>query len=135
MDPITIGLMAGGGGLGLLQGQNNERKMYQDAMMKANLAQYAPWSDLAKGVAAQPGKDLQGQDAALFQGAATGASMGNLFAKQAAAKTGTEVAAGSPGAMSSPGQNALGGQTMANQLGEEYGMQAFNFQPRYMAIK
>lgn len=98
MDPITIGLLAGGG-MGLLQGQGNEKKMYQDAMLKANMAQYAPWSSMAASMAAQPGKDLPGQDASLFKGAAMGASMGNLFAKPAV--PGDEGSPGSMGAQAS----------------------------------
>lgn len=130
MDPITIGLLAGGG-LGALQGGNNEKKMYQDQMLKANLAQYAPYSQMAANIASQPGKDLPDQTASLFSGAATGASAGNMFGKAAAPA----------GAMAAPkmdyaGANMLGGQDMAGQMGAQYGMPAqFDFQPKYLAMK
>jgi hypothetical protein len=82
MDPITIGLLAGGG-MGLLQGQQNEKKMYQDMMLKSEMAKYAPYSAMAQSIASGPGKDLPDQAASLFSGAATGASAGNLFNKAA----------------------------------------------------
>lgn len=87
MGPIALGALAGGG-LGLLQGQNNERKMYQDMMLKAEMAKYAPYSAMAQSIASAPSKDLAGQEAALFGGAATGASMGNLMNGAAAKPTG-----------------------------------------------
>lgn len=85
MDPITIGLLAGGG-MGLLQGQQNEKKMYQDMMLKAEMAKYAPYSAMAQNIASGPAKDLPDQAATLFSGAATGASAGNLFGKAGAAQ-------------------------------------------------
>ena len=138
MDPITIGLLAGGG-LGALQGGNNEKKMYQDAMLKANLAQYAPYSQMAANIASQPGKDLPDQTASMFSGAATGASAGNLFGKAAAPAAGGS--AGAMGASSAPkmdyaGANMFGGQDMSAQLGAQYGMPGqFDFQPKYLAMK
>lgn len=83
MDPITLGLLAGGG-LGLLQGQNNEKKMYQDMMLKSEMAKYAPYSEMAQSVASAPSKDLPDQSASLFSGMATGASAGSLFGKAGA---------------------------------------------------
>mgnify|MGYP000913193042 CR=1 FL=1 len=80
MDPITIGLLAGGG-MGLLQGQQNEKKMYQDAMLKAELARYAPWSATAQSLSSQGAMNLPDSTSSLFQGAAMGASAGNLFNK------------------------------------------------------
>ena len=136
MDPITIGLLAGGG-LGALQGGNNEKKMYQDQMLKANLAQYAPYSQMAANIPSQPGKDLPDQTASLFSGAATGASAGNLFSKAAA----PVASGGSAGAMGAPkmdyaGANMLGGQDMSAQMGAQYGMPGqFDFQPKYLAMK
>ena len=80
MNPITIGLLAGGG-MGLLQGQQNEKKMYQDAMLKAELARYAPWSATAQSLSSQGPMNLPDSAASLFKGAALGASAGNLFNK------------------------------------------------------
>lgn len=136
MDPITIGLLAGGG-LGALQGGGNEKKMYQDQMLKANMAQYAPYSKMAENIASQPVKDLPDQTASIFSGAATGASAGNMFGKAEA----PVASGGSAGAMGAPqmdyaGANMLGGQDMAGQMGAQYGMPAqFDFQPKYLAMK
>lgn len=118
MDPITIGILAGGG-LGFLQGQNNEKKMYQDMMLKSEMAKYAPWSSMANTIASGPGKDLPDQTASLFSGAATGASAGNLFGKIGGGSPGNMGAAGAT-TVPQQGANALGGQDMAAQLGNQF---------------
>lgn len=119
MLPIAIGALAGGG-LGLLQGQNNEKKMYQDMILKSEMAKYAPYSAMAQSIASAPSKDLPDQSASLFSGMATGASAGSLFGKAGAAKV---ADAGEPlptiGA-NQPGQYSLGGKDAAARLGQRY---------------
>jgi len=126
MDPITIGLLAGGG-MGLLQGQQNERKMAQDARLKAELARYSPWSDLATHISTQSNMQLPDSTASLFKGAAMGASMGNLFG-------------GSPGAAGA-GQTTAGGaygtgmsQTMTPEMQKWQMMNQMQGGPGYTMI-
>lgn len=130
MDPITIGLLAGGG-MGLLQGQQNEKKMYQDAKLKAELARYAPWSEMAQSVASRGPMSLPDSTSSLFQGAAMGAMTGNLFGGAAAAPaSGAALNAGTPGALGAASganpaiygsnlqyANILGGVDSARNLG------------------
>jgi len=130
MDPITIGLLLGGAG-GLLTGGNNEKKMYQDKMLKAELAQYAPYSSLAQNIAGQGDLNLPDQTSSLFSGAATGASAGNLFGKAAApTDPGADMAAvqsQAPSSLATGAQNSLGGTDMANAFGAQYGGQPYGF--------
>jgi len=132
MDPITIGLLVGSG-MGLLQGQKNEKKMAQDARLKAELARYSPWSDLATNISAQGPINLPDSEASLFKGAAMGASMGNLFGGATAAAptaSSTALSAGTPGALGAASganptiygsnlqyANMLGGVDAARNLG------------------
>lgn len=145
MDPVTIGLLLGAGS-GLLQGEQNEKKMYQDAMLKANLAKFSPWSNVAGGLAAQGAKNLDDSTASLFKGAAMGAQTGGLLKD----KIPTEIVASTPVATSEPGSagalgaspavygdqlkgaNMLGGVDASNEIAMRYGQpQQQIFIPRW----
>ncbi|HZX13713.1 MAG TPA: hypothetical protein VFF49_04860 [Thermodesulfobacteriota bacterium] len=104
MDPITIGLLAGGG-LGLLKGITNEKKMKQAAKFREAALRYSPWTGMN-----DPGDlNLPGALSSGLQGAALGGLAGGLFPTAGA----TPVAGVTPYA----GSNYLGGSAMNTNLG------------------
>lgn len=128
MDPITIGLLVGGG-LGALKGIQNQKKMEEnDKFRKAAIA-YSPWTGMG-----DPGSpNMPGMLESGISGAAMGAATGNLFGAAsgaAPAASTAAVGAGTPGALgaasgANPGiygsnlqyANTLGGVDAARNLG------------------
>lgn len=140
MDPITIGLLVGGG-LGALKGIQNQKKMEEhDKFRKAALT-YSPWTGMG-----DPGAlNLPGTLESGASGAAMGAATGNLFggAAIAAPSSTAGLATGTPGALGAASganpaiygsnlryANILGGVDAARNLGAMQG--GLNFAPYSM---
>lgn len=78
MDPITIGLLAGGG-LGLGKGLLDQQREKKDRAAQAEIARWSPWT----GMQAQPVQraDMLGS---VMQGGTSGAMMGQGVGNQQA---------------------------------------------------
>ena len=88
MDPITIGLLVGGGA-GLLKGMANEKKMERHNKYRAEALKYSPWTGMG-----DPGEmNLPGTMESLFQGGAMGAMTGNMMGGAAPAAAGGQTMA------------------------------------------
>jgi hypothetical protein len=86
MDPITIGLLAGGG-LGLLKGFGNKQKDIDEALTRKAMIMYSPWTKLG-----DPGKTERPDElSSMLGGAAQGAMMGNMLGKAGAAAPAAEA--------------------------------------------
>lgn len=68
-----------GGGVGVLQGESNKKKDYEDMMLKAEMAKYAPYSQMASQIGSAPMADRPDTLQTLFKGAATGAQVGDFL--------------------------------------------------------
>lgn len=112
MDPITIGLLVGGGA-GLLKGAKNEKKMKEHAKFREAALRYSPWTGMG-----DPGDlNLPGMLESGLQGGALGATVGNLvpaggatgsLASGTSAATGGMAPAGMINAMAAPTSGAAG---------------------------
>lgn len=131
MDPITIGLLLGGGA-GLLKGAANDKKMERHNKYRAEAIKYSPWTGMS-----DPGElNLPGTMESVLQGGAMGAMTGNLFggAGAAAPSTASALSSGTPGALGAASganpaiygsnlqyANMLGGVDAARGLGASQG--------------
>lgn len=79
MDPITLGLLIGGG-TGLLKGMSDAEQAKHQRKVEAEIARYSPWTGMTPQRVAQPNVI----DPAM-QGALAGMAMGKQFPKGAAA--------------------------------------------------
>lgn len=78
MDPITLGLLIGGG-TGLLKGMSDAEQAKHQRQVEAEIARYSPWTGMTPQRVAQPNVI----DPAM-QGALAGMAMGKQFPKGAA---------------------------------------------------
>lgn len=105
MDPITIGLLAGGG-LGMLKGHKNKQKDIEDALERRATMLYSPWTGM------KPGAKVEREDAltGALGGAAQGAMLGSMMGKASPTAAATEAGAVQKTALSS-GKGPLGVDT------------------------
>jgi hypothetical protein len=117
MSWVAVGL----GTAGLLQGMANQKKMERHDAYRAEALRYSPWTGMG-----DPGeKNLPDAFQSGLQGAAMGASLGNLFGKTGTTVTPPQdtsaLSKGTPGALgAASGANAgVYGNNMqyANMLG------------------
>lgn len=114
MDPITIGLLAGGG-MGLLKGNSNIKKEMENDKYRKVAVAMSPWTGMG-----DPGRlNLGGPLESGLQGAAMGGQMGGMLGGAGGAAAAAPSAA--PQAMGAGGANVFGGQDMAAQMGQDYG--------------
>lgn len=119
MDPITIGLLAGAG-LGVLKGNKNVQKEAENDKYRKMAVAMSPWTGMG-----DPGAlGLSGPLESAASGAAMGGQVGGMMGKMggAAPAAADQAAPAAQGVAPGPYSNMLGGQDMANQLGQEYGM-------------
>lgn len=113
MDPITIGLLLGAG-TGLLKGNANVKKKVEEDKYRKMAVAMSPWT----GMGDPGGSNLPGPLESAASGAALGGQVGGMFGGGAAAPAASATMASSaPQVPQYAGQNMLGGQDMANQLG------------------
>lgn len=117
MDPITIGLLLGAG-TGLLKGNANVKKQAENDKYRKMAVAMSPWT----GMGDPGGKDLPGPLESAASGAAMGGQVGGMFGGAPAAGAST-MASQTPQVPQYAGQNMLGGQDMASQLGNPQFMQ------------
>ena len=127
-------VMAAMAGVGMLKGAANERKMEREKRMKAELAKFSPWSDMAGNKAESEDTELPDALSMGLQGAALGAMAKGAMA-QGPAKSPDFETPGSP-MQQYPGANMLGGQDMVNQFGafNPYTNEALKM-PRFGTVK
>ena len=111
MDPITIGLLLGAGS-GLLKGNANVKKQVEEDKYRKMAVAMSPWT----GMGDPGGSKLPGPLESAASGAALGGQVGGMFGGGAAAPA--AMASQAPQAPVYAGQNMLGGQDMASQLGQ-----------------
>lgn len=104
MDPITIGLLAGGG-LGLLKGMSDAEQARHQRQVEAEIARYSPWTGM---------KPERIGQANVLGSAMQGALAGAQFAKQF--PQGKEAETPTPGSAPSPTGPYLTEEEYASQV-------------------
>lgn len=93
MDPITIGLLAGGG-IGLLRGIGQQGEAKRQRLQEAAIAQYSPWTGMSP-------QRVQNADVlgSVMQGGMTGAMVGQGIGGGSAGAAGAGAGAGDGAAL------------------------------------
>jgi hypothetical protein len=117
MSWIVVGV---GAALGMMQGARNERKQKQAKKERAAIIQYSPWTEMQDPGAPEALPDMFESG---ISGASTGAQLSGVMGK-AKPSPNTPMGAG--------GENVLGSQDMAAQMGQMYGPQAMKGVPMQM---
>lgn len=82
MDPLTLALLGGGLGLGLLKGNEAKRQEHKDRILAAQTQRYSPWTKMqAQPVQRAPGMLSSGLEGGL-SGMAIGQSVQNYGNQQ-----------------------------------------------------